>query len=126
MSTMVMARFESVPMARSAAHALIADGFTENVVSMFYGRQPVPRRGLWARLSRAVKAQRARCQGEVLLVLQLNAADAPDAISLLRDAGCVSVEESRNDWQAGPWERTAVSRQPAARRHIAGRTQWQP
>ncbi|WP_019939945.1 hypothetical protein [Bordetella sp. FB-8] len=126
MSTMVMARFESVPMARSAAHALVADGFTENVVSMFYGRRPAQGRSLWARLSRAVQSRPAHCQGEILLVVQLCAADAPAAISLLRDAGCVSVEESRYDWPAGPWQRAAVGRQPVARRHVAGRTQWQP
>ncbi|WP_459618160.1 hypothetical protein [Bordetella sp. 2513F-2] len=40
MSTLVVARFDSVPSARSAAHALIADGFREDAVSMFYGDPP--------------------------------------------------------------------------------------
>ncbi len=35
MSTMVVARFESVPSARSAAHALITDGFPEEAVCLF-------------------------------------------------------------------------------------------
>jgi hypothetical protein len=126
MSTMVMARFESVPMARSAAHALVADGFTDDVVSVFYGRQPARGRGFWARLARAVPFHSPRRESEILLVVQLDLADASAAIGLLRDAGSVSVETSRDDWQAGPWERAAISRQPAVRRHAPGRTQWQP
>lgn len=39
MSTMVVARFESVPSARSAAHALITDGFPEESICMFYGNR---------------------------------------------------------------------------------------
>jgi hypothetical protein len=126
MSTMVMARFESVPMARSAAHALVADGFTDDVVSVFYDCRPAKGRGFWAKLARAVQFHPARRENEILLVVRLDMADAPAAISLLRDAGCVSVETSRDDWQAGPWERAAISRQPAVRRHAAGHTQWQP
>ena len=126
MSTMVMARFESVPMARSAAHALVADGFTDDVVSVFYGRQPARGRGFWARLARAIQFHPARRESDILLVVQLDMADAPAAISLLRDAGSVSVETSRDDWQAGPWERAAISRRPPLRRHAAGHTQWQP
>ena len=130
MSTMVMARFESVPMARSAAHALVADVFTDDVVSVFYGRQPARGRGFWARVARAVQFQPSRRESEILLVVQLAMDDAKEAISLLRDAGRVSVETSRDDWQAGPWERAAISRRPAAAvaapRHAAGHTQWQP
>lgn len=37
MSTIVVARFDSLASARSAAHALIADGFAEEAVSMFHG-----------------------------------------------------------------------------------------
>ena len=123
---MVMARFESVPMARSAAHALVADGFSDEVVSMFYSRLPVKSRSLWARLLEAMRAQPRWPNGEILLVVQLTSADVQAAVNLLRDAGSVSVEQSRDDWQAGPWERTAVSRRPAVRRHAAGHTQWQP
>lgn len=120
MSTMVMARFESVPMARSAAHALVADGFTDDVVSMFYDRRPAKGRGFWARLARVLQFHPARRENEILLVVRLNMADAPAAISLLRDAGCVSVETSRDDWHAGPWERAAIIRHPAVGRHAAG------
>ncbi|SAI74335.1 Uncharacterised protein [Bordetella ansorpii] len=37
MSTIVVARFDSIASARSAAHALVADGFAEEAVSMFHG-----------------------------------------------------------------------------------------
>jgi len=37
MSVIVLARFDSVASARSAAHALIADGFAEEAVSLFLG-----------------------------------------------------------------------------------------
>lgn len=121
MSTMVLARFESVPMARSAAHALVADGFTHEVVSMFYGAKPARERGLWARLLGAMHPRRNRSDGEILLVVQLSAAEVAAAIGLLRDAGSVSVEQSRDDWQAAPWERAAVRSQPVARRHAAHR-----
>ena len=109
-------------MARSAAHALVADGFTDDVVSVFYGRLPAKGRGFWARLIRAVRFHPSPRESEILLVVQLDVTDAPAAISLLRDAGSVSVDASRDDWQAGPWERAAVSRRPAARRHAAGHT----
>ncbi|HEY0295833.1 MAG TPA: hypothetical protein VGC69_10925 [Bordetella sp.] len=117
-------------MARSAAHALVADGFSEDVVSVFYGRRPARSRGLWARLVEAVRRRR-RSAGEILLVVQLSSADVQAAIGLLRDAGSVSVEQSQDDWQTGPWERAAVHRiRPVARRPagpgpVAHRAQWQ-
>lgn len=41
MSTIVVARFDSLASARSAAHALVADGFAEEAVSMFHGESSV-------------------------------------------------------------------------------------
>lgn len=133
MTTMVIARFESVPMARSAAHALVADGFSEEVVSVFYGRQaPTKAGGLWSRLAGALWRRR-KSHGEILLVVQLSAHHVQAAMSLLRDAGSVSVEQSRDDWQAVPRDRVTVRRPQAATRkpvissHGPGhRTQWQP
>lgn len=112
---MVMARFESVPMARSAAHALVADGFTDDVVSVFYDQQPPRERGFWARLPRAFQRRSPRRRSEILLVVQLDMADVPAVMGLLKDAGSVSVQMSRDDWQAGSWERAAIYRRPAAR-----------
>lgn len=37
MSSIVVARFDSVPSARSAAHALVGDGFREEAISILYG-----------------------------------------------------------------------------------------
>ncbi|MFJ1302934.1 hypothetical protein ACILG0_23490 [Pseudomonadota bacterium AL_CKDN230030165-1A_HGKHYDSX7] len=40
MTTIVVARFDSVPSARSAAHALLADGFREDAISILYEDPP--------------------------------------------------------------------------------------
>jgi len=45
MSTIVVARFDSLASARSAAYALVADGFAEDAVSLFYGESSVGDRG---------------------------------------------------------------------------------
>src|SRR5690606_7356373 len=37
MSSMIVARFDSVPSAKSAAHALFTEGFREDAVSLFRG-----------------------------------------------------------------------------------------
>jgi hypothetical protein len=134
---MVIARFESVPMARSAAHALVADGFSEEVVSVFYGKRPTKDRTLWERVVHAIWPWRGRASHETLLVVQLSAEHVQAAINLLRDAGSVSVEQSQDDWQTGPSrDRAEVRRRGPVRRqrpaitvsHGPGshRTQWQP
>lgn len=127
MTTMVIARFESVPMARSAAHALVADGFSEEVVSMFYGKRSPKGSGLWSRLAGALWRRR-KSNSEILLVMQLSANHVQAAMSLLRDAGSVSVEQSQNDWQTGPRERPAATRKSVVvpSHGPAHRTQWQP
>jgi hypothetical protein len=113
MSTMVVARFDSVPMARSAAHALVADGFAEESISMFYGqpRMPRARGGLRAWLAGWRRGQVAR---EILLVLQLYPVDVQAAMSLLRDAGSVYVEQSQDSWQAGhaPYTMASLVKRP--------------
>ncbi|MDQ8031648.1 hypothetical protein [Bordetella genomosp. 1] len=40
MTAIVVARFDSVPSARSAAHALLADGFREDAISILYEDPP--------------------------------------------------------------------------------------
>lgn len=40
MTTIVVARFDSVPSARSAAHALLADGYREDAISILYEDPP--------------------------------------------------------------------------------------
>jgi len=132
MTTMVIARFESVPMARSAAHALVADGFSEELVSVFYGKRTSAKAGgLWRRLAGGLWRRR-KSSGEILLVVQLSVRDVQAAIGLLRDAGSVSVEQSQDDWQAVPRDRATVRRPQAARKPVipshgpGRRTQWQP
>ncbi|MBO9355570.1 hypothetical protein GG851_16405 [Bordetella petrii] len=47
MSSMIVARFDSVPSAKSAAHALFADGFREEAVSLFRGGRRTGRVQSW-------------------------------------------------------------------------------
>lgn len=47
MSSMIVARFDSVPSAKSAAHALFAEGFREEAVSLFRGGQRTGRVQSW-------------------------------------------------------------------------------
>lgn len=49
MSSMIVARFDSVPSAKSAAHALIAEGFREDAVRLFRGASHARPGGEWAR-----------------------------------------------------------------------------
>lgn len=49
MSSMIVARFDSVPSAKSAAHALIAEGFREEAVRLFRGEHYAGPSGAWAR-----------------------------------------------------------------------------
>ncbi|MCD0504023.1 hypothetical protein [Bordetella petrii] len=47
MSSMIVARFDSVPSAKSAAHALFAEGFREEAVSLFRGGRRTGRVQSW-------------------------------------------------------------------------------
>lgn len=47
MSSMIVARFDSVPSAKSAAHALIAEGFREEAVRLFRGGRHAGLSGAW-------------------------------------------------------------------------------
>lgn len=47
MSSIIVARFDSVPSAKSAAHALFAEGFREEVVSLFRGGRRTGRVQSW-------------------------------------------------------------------------------
>jgi len=47
MSSMIVARFDSVPSAKSAAHALFAEGFREEAVSLFRGDRRAGRVQSW-------------------------------------------------------------------------------
>jgi len=47
MSSMIVARFDSVPSAKSAAHALFAEGFREDAVSLFRGDRRAGRVQPW-------------------------------------------------------------------------------
>lgn len=47
MSSMIVARFDSIPSAKSAAHALIAEGFREEAIRLFRGGRHAGPTGSW-------------------------------------------------------------------------------
>ncbi|MBO1241845.1 hypothetical protein J3Q30_16300, partial [Bordetella holmesii] len=68
MTRIVLARFDSMASARSAAHALIADGITEQAVSLLLedGCHPAPsHRGMDLRLPSVRYAAMASCEDSI-------------------------------------------------------------
>lgn len=107
MSLMIVARFDSLPSAKSAAHALVAEGVSEDAVRLLRRArqpgQPTPLRQWSTRFRLAWRAAALAALGTMLATLLALLAGAADLALVAAAVLGACTGASLGAWWAGRW-----------------------